>query len=224
MLRRLDGGRSEDQNWIMNWVHIQSVLPPLNQPGVAAPLAAAIRHADAMGLLPKQTAPVERLDLERLVRLLASVRNAGIARQPIADLPGQAASPGRLADLLELVDEALVESPSPQKEWPRCEDVLGSQLLSRLLDISESSLRRYRASRRETPDNVAGRLHFLALVISDLAGSYNDLGVRRWFDRPRPQLDGKTPAALLRGAWRPQDPGPSTVRELAESLTASPAT
>ncbi len=168
----------------MTWVQIQSVLPPLNRPEVAAPLAAAIRHADAMGLLPKQGAPVERLDLDRLVKLLASVRNAG----------------------------------------PRCEDVLGSQLLARLLDISESSLKRYRASRRETPDDVAGRLHFLALVISDLAGAYNDLGVRRWFDRPRPQLGGKTPAALLRGTWRPQDPGPSRVREVAESLTASPAT
>jgi hypothetical protein len=208
----------------MAWVQIQSVLPPLNRPEVAAPLAAAIRHADAMGLLPKQGAPVERLDLDRLVKLLAPVRNAGIARQPIAELPGQGASPRRLAGLLELVDEALVESPSPDKEWPRCEDVLGSQLLARLLDISESSLRRYWTSRRGTPDDVAARLHFLALVISDLAGSYNDLGVRRWFDRPRPQLDGKSPAALLRRTWSPTDPGPSSVRQLAEALTASPAT
>ncbi|MGH7270685.1 MAG: hypothetical protein ACREJ3_09660 [Polyangiaceae bacterium] len=208
----------------MSWVQIQSVEPPLNRREVAAPLAAAIRHADAMGLLPKQISPVARLDLERLVTLLAPVSNAGIARQPIADLAREMASPRRLADLLELVDEALVESPFPPKEWTRCADVLGSPVLSRLLGISESSLRRYQASRRETPDDVANRLHFLALVVSDLAGAYNDLGVRGWFDRPRPQLDNKTPGALLRGAWNPGDPGPSRVRELAESLTASPAT
>lgn len=210
----------------MTWIQIQSIAPPLDRPDVAIRLATAIRHADAMGLLPKHQTPVKRLDLSELARLLAYVRSAGIAQQPIMDLANAkgADAADRLADLLERVNEALLQSPSPAQEWPRSETILGPDLLSRLLGISESSLRRYRSRQRPTPDDVANRLHFLALVTSDLVGAYNDIGVRRWFDRSRPQLDGKAPAALLKGTWRPEDPGPTRVRELAEALSASPAT
>lgn len=208
------------------WTQFQSVAPPLDRPDVAIWLAATIRCADAMGLLPSQSTPVQRLDLPALRKLLAHVRAAGIAQQPIEDLAHAKDAPlaGRLAGLLERVNEALRESPSPIKEWPRSEAILGQDLLSRLLGISESSLRRYRSGHRATPDDVANRLHFIALVISDLLGAYNDIGVRRWFDRPRPQLSGKTPADLLVGAWCSSDSGPSSVRRLAESLTASSAT
>jgi hypothetical protein len=37
---------------------------------------------------------------------------------------------------------------------------------------------------------VAERLHWLAMVVADLAGSYNALGIRRWFERPRALLGG----------------------------------
>ena len=30
---------------------------------------------------------------------------------------------------------------------------------------------------------IAGRLHFLATVVGDLAGAYNEIGIRRWFER-----------------------------------------
>ena len=70
----------------------------------------------------------------------------------------------------------------------------------------------------DTPDDVAARLHFLALVISDLAGAYNEIGVRRWFHRERSLLDGKTPGTLLSGDWNPEDEGPQRVRDLARSL------
>jgi hypothetical protein len=96
--------------------------------------------------------------------------------------------------------------------------------LAALLGISLSSLKRYQQGDRDTPDDVAARLHFLALVVGDLAGSYNDIGIRRWFQRKRTQLDGRAPAAILDGNWDPDDPGPQRVRELARSLVTLTAT
>jgi hypothetical protein len=80
------------------------------------------------------------------------------------------------------------------------------------------SLRRYAAKSRTIPDLVAARLHFLALVVGDLGGAYNDFGIRRWFERPRSQLDGKAPRQILRGPWTPDDAVVQTLRALAADL------
>ena len=119
----------------------------------------------------------------------------------------------------------MTPSPAaPAHEWRALQGVLGVELLARLLGISRSSARRYISGRRATPDVVAARLHFLALVVGDLAGAYNDIGVRRWFDRTRERLDGSTPAQALGGEWSPEDDGPRRVRDLAQALASSPAT
>ena len=97
-------------------------------------------------------------------------------------------------------------------------------LLTRLLGISQSSARRYISGNRSTPDAIAARLHFLAFVVGDLGGAYNEIGVRRWFDRPRESLDGGTPAQALGSEWSPGDDGPRRVRDLACVSTSSPAT
>jgi hypothetical protein len=68
------------------------------------------------------------------------------------------------------------------------------------------------------PDAVAARIHWLALVSSDLAGAYNALGIRRWFDRPRTQLDGKSPRQLLGRGWNPDGAKAERVRALAAAL------
>ena len=104
------------------------------------------------------------------------------------------------------------------------QNILGLDLLARLLRISQSSARRYSSGSRVTPDRVADRLHFLAFVVGDLAGAYNDIGVRRWFDRKRGRLDGNTPAQALGDAWSPDNEGPRQVRELSSALKSSPAT
>ena len=80
--------------------------------------------------------------------------------------------------------------------------------LGRLLAISPSSVRRYKDRARITPDAVAARLHFLALVVGDLAGTYNEIGIRRWFDRSRAPLDHRSPADVLQKEWAPGQPGP----------------
>ena len=86
--------------------------------------------------------------------------------------------------------------------------------------MSASSLKRYASGERDTPDEVAARLHHVALIVGDLAGAYNEVGVRRWFERKRTALNGRAPAALLAGDWNPDDSSPQKVRELARSLVA----
>jgi hypothetical protein len=132
-------------------------------------------------------------------------------------------SPG-LERALERLNAALEESPAPEFEWNRLTELLGPELLSRLLGISGSSIRRYKAAARTTPDDVADRLHFLSLIAGDLSGAYNEIGIRQWFDRKRAQLGGRTPLDLLKGRWKPDEPGPRQVQNLARSLIASPAT
>lgn len=112
---------------------------------------------------------------------------------------------------------------SPQQQWPAMVDVLGRGLLAELVGVSPSSLHRYRTGQRPTPGRVAARLHFLAVVTSDLNGSYNDFGVRRWFRRSRSALGGRSPTDLLSGDWDPEDEGAREVRELAASLHAPAA-
>ena len=118
------------------------------------------------------------------------------------------------------VNEALDASPVPASEWPTLQRVLGPALLARLLDTSPVSLRRYRSGARTTPDDVGVRLHALALMVRDLAGAYNDAGIRRWFVRPRTVLGDRAPADVLSSGWRPEDPGPQHLRELAGTLAA----
>ncbi len=124
--------------------------------------------------------------------------------------------------MLEHANEVSRASPVPASEWPVLQRVLGVDLLARLLSISTVSLRRYVTSARRTPDDVAARLHALALMVGDLAGAYNDAGIRRWFARPRTVLGNRAPVAVLTSGWRPDDPEPRQVRGLAHALTASP--
>lgn len=59
------------------------------------------------------------------------------------------------------------------------------------------------------------------MVVADLAGAYNDFGIRRWFERPRSQLAGKSPRQVLGAAWTPDDAATVRLRELAGVLTGA---
>ena len=122
--------------------------------------------------------------------------------------------------MLEHVNETLGESPVPASEWPALQRVLGVDLLARLLNISTAGVRRYLSGTR-TPDDVALRLHVLALMVGDLAGAYDDAGIRRWFARPRTVLGNRAPVDVLTPGWLPDDPEARQVRDLANALTAS---
>jgi hypothetical protein len=134
----------------------------------------------------------------------------GAARQPAAGPGGADRADARRGD-------------RAGSEWERLASVLGAEPLARLLGISLGSARRYRASARATRGDVAGRLHLLALVVGDLSGADNDIGIRQWFARKRARLGGRAPGELLGGleaGWA----GPRRVRELARALTGSSAT
>ena len=206
----------------MQTLRIASVDSPFDELGLASRAAAVLIRADAMGLLRGQ---VTCLDYSALDQLRSGMADAGIGRGLLAELDQpHSHEPARLSALVTQINEALEQSPAPAHEWPSLLEVLGLDLLVRLLGISPSSARRYASGERATPDAVAARLHFLALVAGDLAGAYNDVGVRRWFNRPRSRLGGATPAEALGSDWSPDDPPAHEVRELAGALVSSPAT
>lgn len=202
-------------------IQIESAKAPFTSPSVAFQAVTALGRAEAMGLLPADE-HIETLDLPSFRKAVRHIHRAGIARNIQLNLAG--ASVPNLERTLKQLNLALEESPIPEFEWNRLAGLLGPELLGRLLSISASSLRRYRANARTTPDEIAERLHFLSLVVGDLAGAYNEIGIRQWFERKRAQLDGRTPLDWLRGRWKPAQPGPRRVRELARALAASPAT
>ncbi len=203
-------------------VHAPSICSPFDDPRVMPVAMEALSRADAMGLLPGAIISLDDTAMQGLERGLA---DAGIGRGLTSELhTWWKADPERLSALLRKISAALDESPVPKREWRAVERVLGLESMARLMGISTSSARRYFSGTRTTPDAVAARLHFLAFVVGDLAGAYNDVGIRRWFHRPRKLLNGFTPAQLLEGDWEPDDDGPRQVRQLAAALGPLPAT
>lgn len=187
-------------------------------------VAETVRKAHAVGLLDDPAAFTE-VSYATAKEMVLQVREAGIGAWAADDFvrtdPADTASLTR--DLREL-DALLEDSPLPTTEWPRLLSVFERDQLARLVGISPSSVNRYERGERRTPDDVAARLHFLALVVGDLIGAYNDIGIRRWFDRKRTVLEGRAPANLLMGPWQPEDEGPRRVRDLARALISAPAT
>jgi len=209
-----------DKIRIRQMIRIESAAIPFTTPRVAFQAVQALGRADAMGLLPIEER-IEILDLPSFRKAVRHIHRAGIARNFRLDLTGLPDSD--LQRALERLNLALEESPAPEFEWQRMGDALGLELLSRLLGVSAVSVRRYRANGRVTPDDVAERLHFLTLIVGDLAGAYNEFGIRQWFARKRAQLDGRAPMDLLKGRWKPAEPGPVQVQQLARALVTSPA-
>src|SRR5262249_7551932 len=197
---------------------------PFHFPEVASIAVTTLARAEAMGLLP-QGEVIDTLNFPTLRKVMKSISRAGIGQGVMTDLAGTGEHDAKhLSVVLQRLNEALDASPVPTSEWPGLSNILGIDLLARLVGVSAVSVRRYAAGTRPTPDEVAARLHFLALVVGDLAGAYNDIGIRRWYDRPRTLLGNQSPAQILTRKWQPDDPGPQQVRQLAHALVASPAT
>ena len=204
-------------------IRIRSVESPFDNPEIARLGISVVMRADAMGLLTART--IERLDLEEWERVVNDVIRGGVGKGILAGYSDATTleSNGWRATLRR-VNEALDASPVPASEWPALQRVLGADLLGRLLNVSTVSVRRYSSGARRIPDDVAARLHALALMVGDLGGAYNDAGIRRWFTRPRTALGNRAPVEVLSPGWQPDEPEPRQVRSLANALTASPAT
>lgn len=205
-------------------IRIQAVAEPFESadPEALRDAVEAIVLADAMGLVEGDE--IERLDVAALRRVARAAAEAGIAALPSVALGTRRIGPDELAAVLRTLREALEGSAVPAREWAAMVGVFGVDELARLVGVSASSLRRYAAGTRATPDPVAARLHFLARVVAELKGAYNDVGVR----------SGST-AAVLRSptSRRRRSCGAvgvlrgraaQRVLALARSLTFSPAT
>ena len=180
-----------------------------------------------MGFLPVRRSRRIELDRDFLKELAERIRSQGVASHATTALvhatQAEPLDRTQLVDALRMTLEAVDASPHPEGEWDPARELLDDELLARLLQISTSSLRRYAAGERRTPDDVAWRLHFVARLLAALIGSYNDYGIRRWFDRRRSALDGATPAELLERAEREDDARLERVLALAEELTGAGA-
>jgi len=203
-------------------LQIESVAEPLASDARAA-LAAAhfIARAQVVGALPALQ-PGQQLDRELIAAALTGLSAQGVARDALLAL--RTAITGEdLRKLLEAATGQLEQSPMPGGTWPVLKDELGEDLLAALVGVSTTSLRRYAQGQRPTPDAVAARLHFLALLVADLSGAYNRYGIRRWFERPRQQLDGAAPRVVLAQGFDPDGPAAERVRDMAADLASAGA-
>jgi hypothetical protein len=207
----------------MVMLHFTSVDDPLaDQPEAARLSLVLLARAQLMGLLPEALEQETRLSLRVLGDLSDELSRHGIAQRSSFRLAAEANEEDVLLALREML-AAVDESPNPEGEWAPARELLGDELLGRLLSISPASLRRYASGARRTPDEVAWRLHAIARILSGLVGSYNDYGIRRWFERPRAALGGATPAEAIREAASEDD---STLRQavsLADALVGAGA-
>jgi hypothetical protein len=220
----LPHGTRLDKIRVETMIHIRSVEAPYDAPEVAASALSALTRADAMGLIPRDET-IDRLDTGTMRRVTRRIADRGIGRALVLQLEGAGAGrAGELHRILRELSAALEDSPLPELEWPRLRDVLGLELVAELVGVSVPSARRYGAGERRTPDDVAARLHFVALVVGDLAGTYNEIGIRRWFERERSQLGGRSPRQLLEREFQPDDEGARAVARLSRSLAGSVAT
>lgn len=183
----------------------------------AAAVAAAmvVSLAETLHLVPH--AGNGNLDRSRVLAAFDAFAGEGVG-VAASTLVRSSYTPESVARAGTALIEAVEQSPMPDREWGALSDELGDALLSRLTSSSVVSVRRYRGAQRPTPDPVAVRLHHLALLVSYLSGSYNSFGIRRWFERPRHALDGRSPTELLTGEWSPDDPDVRAVTGLAASL------
>lgn len=203
-------------------LQIRSVRAPLDDPETAEAAVDVLKAMEAMGLLAHD---VDELTLDVVRSVATRAAEVGVGESAAASLRSTASrSPDRAAAALRELQRALEGSPLPAFEWPAMIELFGAERLAELVGVSVASLRRYAADQRPTPDVVAARLHLIARIVAELRGAYSEVGVRRWFERTRSLLGGRSPDSLLSGEWDPDGGDANRVLALARSLTASPTT
>jgi hypothetical protein len=206
-------------------------MPELRIDSVAEPLASDVRaswsaahlvvRAQHVGALPS-LAEDQELGRPLLAAALSGLAAHGVARDACLALRS-AVTAEDFRVLVDAANDQLAQSPIPAGTWPVLTKLLGEELLAGLVDVSPASLRRYSQGVRTTPEVVAQRLHFLALLVADLSGAYNEYGIRRWFARPRQQLGGRSPYDLLVCGFDADGKPAQRVRELVDGLAAGGA-
>lgn len=204
-------------------IRTQSISEPIRSGEDVLRLIEILSLLDAMGLL-RIDEPISTIDGGVLRQAADAAAAAGIGRDVLRRMTiGRLGARG-LSAAIEQLHQALNDSPAPLHEAREQLSIFGPEALAALAGSSPASLRRYASGLRTAPDRLAARLHWLARVVAELRGAYNDAGVRRWFERRRTQLAGRAPAELLTGDWDPADEGPVAILELARGLRGGGAT
>lgn len=218
----------------MTSIRVTSVAEPFrSHHRLAASAYRLLFISEYVGALPVDRPQRYVVDLD-LVKSLGTFLGGGTVSPTLLELrrlsdqwaeppqPGQASDEFQreLLTLLDRLNAEVDESPRPEGEWAPVLRTLGEDLVATLVDTSVTSVRRYSTGNRVTPQAIAERLHFLALLLAELAGSYNDYGMRRWFTRPRTALSGQSPADVMGAGFDPDGPDARQLEELAEGLRA----
>lgn len=199
-------------------LRLRSAEPPFAEPEVAGQAARLLALVEAVGIWQPSTI-VEVLDRDVFTAVLGALADAEVGiGGPVMWETYATKSVDAFASWIRSVRDSIAASPVPELELPKLDALFGTDRLSGLIGAAESSLRRYLAHAHVTPDPVAGRGHFLAVVAGNLAGSYNDRGIRRWFERPRSELGGRRPEEILRGEWDPDAPEVAELASLSAEL------
>ena len=206
----------------MTTVRISSVEEPFRSDrSLAAEAMRLLSRAEFVGCLP--AAPIVSLGVESIRAVFECMKGAALPGGYLAimDASDSTLDRNHWKVALAALNDQLEMSPLPKGEWRPALESLGEELLADLLGVSVSSVRRYSAGDRATPQAVAERLHFVALLLADLAGSYNEYGIRRWFTRPRVSLDGRRPSEILGSDFDPEGPDARELQALAARLTGA---
>jgi len=203
----------------MTMLHITSVSAPLNRPDLLAVAMSVVRRALGLGLLSERSR-IEKLDLDLIRSIAQEASSLGVGQEAAVALLERPRN-ARLPRLLASLDASLADSPVPDREIAELLRIYDHQQLAALAGTSVASLRRYASGARTVPDVIAQRIHFIALVTSDLGGAYNEFGLRRWWDRPRSALGDRSPRQALGRDWSPDDPDAVTVAGLGASLVGA---
>lgn len=212
----------------MQKVQRASSRRPADHPELRGALTELISKSAAMGLLASEVVTdVGRATIEKVLGALqtqrlgrdANVHLAPLLRDGVDQLDSNVAA--TMTQKVRDLSEALTQSPAPATEWSSMRQTFGDEPLADLLGISLASLRRYATGERATPQAVAERMHWIAMVAADLAGSYNEFGIRRWFERPRQQLKRRSPRQLLKANWTPDSLEALKIKELSAALVGA---
>lgn len=157
-------------------LRISSVAPAFQPSDGLVSLIGLVSRVVAMGLLRGD--PIERLDADAIKRVLDALQTGGLLGAQRARFAAMLRSPDKTGEAIRQLIAVLEESPVPRTEWPAMRSIFGDEALAELLGVSRSSLKRYASAERVTPSKIAERLHWVAMVVADLAGSYNDFGMR----------------------------------------------
>ena len=201
----------------MTRLRFRSAEPPLDSSTTALKAGRLLAHLEAMGLLQGE-GEISRLTVAILESALESAVNSGIPVD-VAEYTRSLADERGLSSFLDKAEAIVEENPVPT-ELPSVEAWLGPELSCEVVGVSRTSLNRYLKNARGLPDDVSWRAHLSCLLIGDLAGSYNEIGMRRWFVRPRGELDGLTPVDWLQKTRRADD-GFEKLRSLTSPLVSA---